>query len=39
VIEPTKKIEYDLDELVAGINPQNMHSEASFGKPVGKEAL
>ena len=39
VIELPKKIKYDLDELVAGINPQNMHSEVSFGKPVGKEAL
>jgi antitoxin MazE len=39
VIEVPKKIKYDLDELVSGINPQNMHSEASFGKPVGKEAL
>ena len=39
MIELPKKITYDLDELVSGINPQNMHTAASFGKPVGKEAL
>ena len=35
VIEPSQKIEYDLNELLAGINPENAHTEVSFGKPVG----
>ncbi len=39
VIEPVKTVEYDLNELVAGINAQNAHDEVSFGAPVGKEAL
>ena len=39
VIEPSKKIEYDLAELVDGITSKNLHSEANFGKPVGKETL
>lgn len=39
VIEPVKTAEYDLNELVAGINAQNAHDEVSFGAPVGKEAL
>ena len=39
VIEPVKTVEYDLNELVAGINSQNAHDEVSFGAPVGKEAL
>ena len=39
VIEPSGRVEYDLDELVGGITPKNAHGEVSFGKPVGKEAL
>lgn len=39
VIEPSEHVEYNLDELLAGITPQNAHAEISFGKPVGKEAL
>ena len=39
VIEPVKTVEYDLNDLVAGINAQNAHDEVSFGAPVGKEAL
>ncbi len=39
VIEPSGRVEYDLDELVAGITAKNSHGEVSFGKPVGKEAL
>jgi antitoxin MazE len=39
VIEPSEKIEYDLDELLAGITVQNSHAEVDFGKPVGKEAF
>ena len=39
IIQPSKKIEYDLSELVDGINSKNSHGEVSFGNPVGKEVL
>ena len=39
VIEPTRRKEYDLTELVKGITRENLHDEADFGKPVGKEVL
>ena len=39
VIEPVQRKEYDLTELVKGITRENLHDEADFGKPVGKEAL
>lgn len=39
VIEPSEHVEYKLDDLLAGITPQNAHSEVSFGKPMGNEAL
>ena len=39
VIEPSDKIEYDLNDLLGGITVQNSHGEVSFGKPVGQEAL
>ena len=39
VIEPVRRKEYDLAELVRGITRENLHDEADFGKPVGKEAL
>jgi antitoxin MazE len=39
VIEPCDRVEYKLDELLAGITARNSHAEVSFGKPVGKEAL
>lgn len=39
VIQPSEKVEYDLDALVGGITAGNAHKEISFGKPVGKEAL
>lgn len=39
VIEPSSRIEYDLDQLVSGITAGNSHAEVSFGKPAGKEAL
>ena len=29
---------YDLDELLAGVKPENLHGETDFGIPVGKEA-
>jgi antitoxin MazE len=39
IIEPVGKVEYTLDELVAGITAKNRHAEADFGAPVGKEIL
>ena len=39
VIEPQQRKEYDLTELVRWITRENLHDEADFGKPVGKEAL
>jgi antitoxin MazE len=39
VIEPMMKKEYQLEELLAGITPKNLHSESDFGKPVGKELI
>ncbi|MEA9602636.1 PbsX family transcriptional regulator [Polynucleobacter sp. MG-28-Ekke-A2] len=39
VIEPMAKQEYPLDELLSGITAKNLHDEADFGGPVGKEIL
>ncbi len=39
VIEPSGRVEYELDELLGGISADNAHAELSFGKPVGQEAL
>lgn len=39
VIEPMVRIEYQIEELLAGITPQNLHGESDFGEPVGKELL
>ena len=39
VIEPSEKIEYDLNELLNGVTSRNLHAEVTFGKPVGKEVL
>ena len=39
VIEPAQRKEYDLAELVRRITRENLHDEADFGRPVGKEAL
>jgi antitoxin MazE len=39
VIEPVQRKEYDLAELVKQITGENLHDEADFGRPVGKEAL
>lgn len=37
VIVPVRPAEYDLQQLLAGITPDNMHTEASFGTAVGQE--
>jgi antitoxin MazE len=39
VIEPIRKNEYDLAQLLAGITPENLHTEIDFGVPAGKEIL
>ena len=39
LIKPCDKVEYKLDDLVAGMTAKNRHDEVSFGTPVGKEAL
>lgn len=39
IIQPSKRVEYDLDALVSGIHAGNTHGEVSFGGPVGNEAL
>lgn len=36
VLRPKSK-EYSLDELVAGISPENLHDETDWGEPVGRE--
>jgi antitoxin MazE len=38
VIEPVPRKEYDLSELLKRITPENLHEEADFGRPAGKEA-
>lgn len=37
IIEPERRKEYDLDELVKAITPGNLHEEVDVGGPVGKE--
>jgi len=37
VIEPIRRKEYDLAELVKGITSRNLHDEIDFSRPVGKE--
>ena len=37
VIKPRRKRRYTLDELVAGITPENRHEELDWGPPVGNE--
>ncbi|MBK5970357.1 Antitoxin MazE [Thiorhodovibrio litoralis] len=38
IIEPAAP-NYALDDLLAGISPQNRHREQDFGAPKGKEVL
>ncbi len=37
VIEPLSIKEYNLNDLIAGITPENSYAEVSFGAPVGNE--
>ena len=37
VIEPVRRKEYNLAELVKGITDDNQHEEIDFGRPAGKE--
>ena len=39
VIEPADKLDFKLEDLVAGITRANVHDEVVFGDPVGREAL
>ena len=39
VIEPMAKQDYSLDDLLSRITAKNLHGEADFGSPVGKELL
>jgi antitoxin MazE len=39
IIQPSDRVEYDLDALVEGITADSAHEEVIFGKPVGREAL
>jgi antitoxin MazE len=39
IIEPLRRKEYDLAELVEGITRVNVHTEVSFEGSVGKEVL
>lgn len=38
IIEPATP-SYDLEDLIAGITPENRHAEADFGLPQGKEVV
>ena len=39
IVEPIAPEKTRLEDLLAGITPDNIHSEESFGRPVGKEIL
>jgi antitoxin MazE len=39
VIEPIRTNKYALAQLLAGITPENLHTEIDFGPPAGKELL
>ena len=38
VIEPVRQKSYNLNVLLNGITRENMHKNADFGRPEGKEA-
>jgi antitoxin MazE len=37
IIEPLKRANYDLDTLLEGIRPENLHDMQDTGTPVGRE--
>jgi antitoxin MazE len=37
IVEATKDQEYSLEELLAQVTRNNLHSEVDFGAPAGKE--
>ena len=37
VIEPVRQKAYDINALIDGINPENLHEAVDFGSAVGKE--
>lgn len=37
IIEPLRRKEYDLAELLKGISRRNLHGETDFGGPAGNE--
>jgi antitoxin MazE len=40
VVTPVDVVqEYDINELIAAITPENLHGETDTGEPVGNEAL
>ncbi len=39
VIEAIRPDQYDLEQLLAGITPENLHAEVSFGSALGNEAF
>lgn len=39
IIEPIAASEFTLDQLLAGITPENLHKEESFGPAVGRESF
>ena len=38
IIAPVESPVFSLEELLAGITPENLHEAADWGEPVGKEA-
>jgi antitoxin MazE len=39
IIAPVRQPDFNLDQLIEGMTPENIHSEADFGEAVGKEAF
>lgn len=39
IIEPCDKVEYRLEDLVAGMTAKNLQDEVTLGATVGQEAL
>ena len=37
ILKAQEKTEYTLDELLAGITPENRHGELDWGNPIGQE--